>query len=206
MPAEVLNTMGIPGSLALSPELSGKARNRILKERKILAAGPERHSVEKLDTPDSSSKSGQTGPYRLYRYLVPASADFMADRNIAFLGMDLSVHAIMVAQVQALWITAFLENEIPSLRPEVIRQEEIELDTAVHVEYQKLRRPRASGGHGAGFPDLVFDSLPYVDNLMQDLGLKTKRKRGIFDELFTPYQLRDYQNLVREWKLSVSSK
>jgi hypothetical protein len=198
--------MGIPGSLALSPELSGKAKDRIIKERKFLETGPKRHSVEKLETPDTSSKSGQTGPYRLYRYLVPADREFMADRNIAFLGMDLSVHAIMVAQVQALWITAFFENQIPGLRPKEFQQNEIELDTAAHVEYQKLRRPRASGGHGTGFPDLVFDSLPYIDILMQDLGMKTRRKSGIFDELFTPYQLRNYQNLVRDWRLSSADK
>ena len=60
MPAEVLNTMGIPGSLALSPELSGKARTRILNLRKTLEAGPERQSIEELSSPDTSSKSGQS--------------------------------------------------------------------------------------------------------------------------------------------------
>ena len=198
--------MGIPGSLALSPELSGTARDQVLTKRGSLATAPVRQSVEKLETPDNSSKSGQTGPYRLYRYVVPADAEFMRDRNIAFLGMDLSVHAIMVAQVQALWITAFFENEIQGLHPKEFQQDQIELDTAIHVEYQKLRRPRAAGGHGARFPDLIFDSVPYVDMLMQDLGMKMRRKKGIFEELFTPYRLRDYRDLVREWKLPSPGK
>ena len=200
MPAEVLNKMGIPGSLPLSAELSGKARRQVLRQRPILEAGPTRRSVEALETPDNDTKSGQLGPYRLYRYVVPADRDFMADRNIAFLGMDLSVHAIMVAQAQALWITAFFENEISDLRSEVIQQRQVELDTALHVEYQKLRRPRGAGGHGAGFPDLVFDSLPYVDLLLQDLRLRTRRKNNVFADFFRPYSLSDYQGLVREWK------
>lgn len=205
-PAEVLNTMGIPGSMPLSPELSGKARDCILHQRPMLRAGPLRQSVEPLASPDNATKSGQFGPYRLYRYLVPANADFMADRNIAFLGTHLSVHAIMLAQVQALWITAFFENNISSLRPETIDQKQVELDTALHVEYQKLRRPRGAGGHGAGFPDLVFDSLPYVDILMDDIGLRIRRKSNVFADLFKPYSLRDYRDLVVEWKRSQACK
>ena len=200
MPAEVLNTMGIPGSPPLSPELSGRARQYVLQERRLLEAGPARQSVEKLETPDNSTKSGQLGPYRLYRYVVPAHSEFMVDRNIAFLGMHLSVHAIMVAQVQALWITAFFEDKIPHLQSGNIRQDEIELDTARHVEYQKLRRPRGAGGHGAGFPDLVFDSVPYIDSLMDDLGLNRRRKTGILAEIFKPYRLVDYRDLVQEWR------
>lgn len=202
MPAEVLNNMGIPGSLPLSAELSGKARNQVIDERPDLSAGPVRQSVEQLASPENSTKSGQVGPYRLYRYLVPADVEFMTDRNIAFLGMHLSVHAIIVAQVQALWITAFLENEIPRLRPNAIQQSDVEFNTAVHVEYQKLRRPRGAGGHGAGFPDLVFDSLPYIDILLEDLGMRTHRKATFFAELFRPYKLCDYQNLVQQWRRS----
>jgi hypothetical protein len=203
MPAEVLNMMGIPGSPPLSTELSGRARAYVLHERRFLEAGPTRQSVEKLETPDNSTKSGQLGPYRLYRYVVPAHAEFMADRNIAFLGMHLSVHALMVAQAQALWITAFFENEIPHLRD--IRQDEVELDTAMHVEYQKLRRPRGAGGHGAGFPDLVFDSVPYFDTLLHDLGINVRRKKGILEEIFKPYRLVDYRNLVQEWRREVAA-
>ena len=200
MPAELLNTLGIPGSLPLPPELSGKARDYILHERSFLEAGPTRQSVGKLETPDISTKSGQAGPYRLYRYVVPAHSEFMVDRNVAFLGMHLSVHAVMVAQIQALWITAFFENQIPHLMDSDIRQHEVELDAAIHVEYQKLRRPRGAGGHGAGFPDLVFDSVPYIDTLLRDLQMNPRRKRGILEEIFKPYRLTDYRGLVQQWR------
>ena len=199
-PADVLNTMGIPGSPPLSQELVRKARAHLVSERPSLQAGPARSSVVELSSPDQSTKSAQTGPYRLYWYVVPAHSDLMAARNIAFLGMHLSVHAIMVAQMQALWISAFFEGQIPHLRLDTIDQENVELETTMHVEYEQLRRPRAAGGHGAGFPDLVFDSVPYIDMLLQDLSMQEQRKRGFFNDLFRPYRLSDYRGVVQEWK------
>jgi hypothetical protein len=45
----------------------------------------------------------------------------------------------------------------------------------------------------------VFDSIPYVDTLLADLGLKTKRKGSAWKEMFEPYKPRDYKDIVQEW-------
>ena len=47
---------------------------------------------------------------------------------------------------------------------------------------------------------MAFDSLPYVDLLLKDLGLSRHRKGGWgWRELFVPYDQGDYRGLVAEW-------
>ncbi|KAI0804085.1 FAD/NAD(P)-binding domain-containing protein [Xylaria sp. FL0064] len=137
---------------------------------------------------------GET-PYQLYRFLVPASPRFLKQRNIAFIGMHRSVHAMIVAQAQALWVTAFFENRLP----EKLDPEKVYRSTILHTEYGRLRRPRESGGSGASFPDLVFDSIPYTDLLLEDLGLRTMRKRGLWANVMQPHLPADYRGLLLEW-------
>lgn len=52
---------------------------------------------------------------------------------------------------------------------------------------------------GCYVPDFVFDSLPYFDMLLTDLGLKCHRKQGAVAEIFSPYGPADYKGLVGEW-------
>ncbi|KAI1122849.1 FAD/NAD(P)-binding domain-containing protein [Nemania abortiva] len=137
---------------------------------------------------------GET-PYQLYRFLVPPSPRFLRLRNIAFIGMHRSIHAVIVAQAQALWITAFFDRRLlVELEPGVVYHE-----TIWHAEYERLRRPRESGGSGASFPDLVFDSIPYTDLLLEDLGLRTMRKRNLWANIVQPHLPADYKGLLEEW-------
>ncbi|KAL2428812.1 FAD-dependent monooxygenase DEP4 [Exophiala dermatitidis] len=69
-------------------------------------------------------------------------------------------------------------------------------DTALMSRYAKHRAPY---GHGNAFPDLVFDQLPYMDLLLQDLGLKYWRKSNWLSELFGSYVSSDYAGVVQEW-------
>lgn len=128
-------------------------------------------------------------PYRLHRFLVPASPSFVRLRNIAFIGMHRSVHAVIVAQAQALWVKAYFERGLAiDLEPATVYRE-----TVWHAEYERLRRPRESGGSGASFPDLVFDSIPYTDLLLEDLGLRTMRKRTLWADIVHPHSPADYK-------------
>ncbi|GAP86425.2 hypothetical protein SAMD00023353_1901560 [Rosellinia necatrix] len=158
---------------------------------------------------------GREAPYRLYRSVVPAGARFLGRRSLAFVGMHRSVHAVIVAQAQALWIAAYFFSSSSSSSssfsggggserqhlaapldpdPETARRE-----AASRAEYQRLRRPRASAGAGASFPDLVFDSLPYADLLLEDLGLRAMRKRGLWANVTAPHLPADYRGLLDEW-------
>jgi hypothetical protein len=52
-------------------------------------------------------------------------------------------------------------------------RDQVEYQTILHTQFEKWRMP---GGHGAKCPDMGFESLPYVDMLMRDLGLNQYRK------------------------------
>ncbi|KAI0402593.1 FAD/NAD(P)-binding domain-containing protein [Xylaria palmicola] len=155
------------------------------------------HSSKAPLAPDNGER-----PYRLYRFLVPAAPRFLELRNIAFIGMHRSVHAVIVAQAQALWIRAFFEGHVPvDAEPAAIYYEAM-----WHAEYERLRRPRESGGSGASFPDLVFDSIPYTDLLLEDLGLRTMRKRSLWADIFQPHLPVDYRGLVEEWIAKIRAR
>ncbi|KAI1336500.1 hypothetical protein F5Y15DRAFT_200786 [Xylariaceae sp. FL0016] len=134
--------------------------------------------------------------FRLYRFMVPASERLLHLQNLAVIGSHISIHAVMLAQAQALWITAFLQNRLAS--PPKTSQA-VTYDTIRHSEYERIRRPSEAGGHGAKAPDLVFDSLPYLDVLLEDLGLSARRKASWLGDLFQPHTLGDYRGLVKEW-------
>jgi hypothetical protein len=67
----------------------------------------------------------------------------------------------------------------------------------LHSQFGKWRYP---AGYGARFPDFAFDSLPYLDLLLSELGLKAHRKEGRIAEWFTPYGPEDYGDLIGEWR------
>jgi hypothetical protein len=47
--------------------------------------------------------------------------------------------------------------------------------------------------------DFVFDALPYVDMLLADLGVRSRRKGGFLKEISELYSLGDYTSIVDEW-------
>jgi hypothetical protein len=137
-----------------------------------------------LDTDESAAMT----PYRLFRFMVPPATT--ASRDIAFLGYVMSISTTVGAQVQALWTAAYFDNQIPI-------PEDIEYQTILYSRFGKWRCP---GGFGAKFPDLAFDTLSYRAMLLQDLGLKVYRKQGMLREIFEPYGVDDFRDLVDEWK------
>lgn len=53
--------------------------------------------------------------YGLYRMVVPSEPICLEKKNIAFIGSHSSIHAILVGQAQALWITAFFQHKVKNL-------------------------------------------------------------------------------------------
>jgi hypothetical protein len=75
--------------------------------------------------------------------------------------------------------------------------------TLLHTQWGVWRHPT---GYGGSVPDFAFDSIPYTDVLLGDLGLKVRRKGGDdggwlswFREISEPYGPEDYIGLVGEW-------
>ncbi len=181
--------------------LKARVRKHVLAETPSLHYPPVRALPQTRGSDDSKSgveASSLATPFRLYRFLVPYEQRFLEDRSFAVIGAHLSIHAILLAQVQALWITAFFQRKIPGiddLSPETL--DRIKYGTFYHAEYERLRHPKEAGGSGDRYPDLVFDSIPYVDMLLEDLGIKHHRKPSWWREVFEPYRLADYRGLCQ---------
>ncbi|KAF2457755.1 hypothetical protein BDY21DRAFT_371326 [Lineolata rhizophorae] len=160
--------------------------------------------------------------FALYRFMAPPAR--LRSRNIGFAGMLKSFGTPIVAQTQALWLTLLFDGRLeipgeqsrsaagpPSGGEELDKAEgglgegrqiaseksAAEWEAALNSRFMKWRAP---AGFGAYFPDMVFEILPYIDRLMEDLGLEKRRKKGVLKEVFEPYSVNDYVGLNEEWK------
>lgn len=195
--------------------LKAQVHQQILRESPILASKPIRTLPNSDNHPTQQEHEELTTstPYRLYNHIVPPGPTVLHHRNLAFIGHHRSIHAALVAQAQALWITAFFTGHLdlppslpsppsspsPSFDSTTITQQTILSKTYHQTIYQALRHPPAAGGSGHHFPDLVFDSLPYIDILLGECGVRTMRKGRWWRDIFEAYGLRDYRGLVAEW-------
>lgn len=147
--------------------------------------------------PVEKSKDVLPEPYRLYRFMVPPA--FLDTRTLAFAGTYRSPATTIISQIQALWITAFLDNRIPALQDNSNSNKPSEramYETILHTQYVRWRYSR---GFGARFPEMFFDCLPYVDMLLKDIGVQNQRKGNWFTERFTAYMPGDYRGIVDEY-------
>jgi hypothetical protein len=139
---------------------------------------------------DQNIEQAKAQPYRLHRFIAPPST--LPDRNIAFAGALHTLGSFPCAYIQSLWITKYLDGtlSLPSSSPTKILEE-----TYRDTQYCVLRGAMSYGGT---LPDLVFDSLPYFDTLLRDLGLEGKRKGGVLGvaECVKSYGPEDYRGLL----------
>lgn len=142
-------------------------------------------------------RAPETGePLRNYRFIVPSQS--YSRRNIAFAGMVSTVTTAVFASVQGLWISKYLDGALdraPATEDDVLGE------IMLHTQFGRWRYPC---GYGASLPDFAFDSVPYVDLLLKDMGLAVHRKASWWAELMQPYKPRDYAGLTEEWACSHS--
>lgn len=126
------------------------------------------------------------------------------DRSIVFLGYTMSLNTTLLAEVQALWAAAFLNNEFPAGSPlTTMTIADWMLETTKHTEFGKWRSPRANGGRH--HPNFVFDILPYLDLLLRDLGISPRRKVGFWAHWMQPHGINDYHGLITEWRVAMGN-
>ncbi|KAM5349440.1 hypothetical protein ACJ41O_005945 [Fusarium nematophilum] len=215
-PDGLADRLGFPGPESGNQALEAKAKAEILRAAPVLRSQPARqlpatfspeHVKLASTAPVSYKTATPSSPFRLYRFMLPCDADIIRRQNFAVIGAHITLHTVILAQTQALWITAFFDNKIPQLATssqQVPNLDEIQRDTFYHTEYQRLRRPKETGGMGDRCPDLVFDSIPYVDLLLSDLNLRRYRKPSWYREITEPYRLCDFEGLVEEWRSGMS--
>ena len=153
------------------------------------------------DDSEAQPMKQQHTPWRLWRGMVPPGQACGGERNLVFLGVVSNAHSALRCEISSLWAYAWLNKR----RDEPARalssgsdESDIYYETALLSRFGHWRYPY---GYGARFPDFVFDSVPYLDLLVHDLGLNHWRKGwGWVGEVFGgSYGQRDYRGLVTEW-------
>lgn len=191
---ETKKEIGLPGRLSsLTKEHIPMADSAILQNCPKLQHQP----TARRDKPMTGHKVEiEPEPYRLYRFMIPPA--FIESRKLAFAGAYRSPATTIIAQTQALWITAFFDGQIPALGGlDEVGRKRIMYETVLHTQFGKWRYSR---GFAARFPELWFDCLPYVDLMLKDVGIPNQRKGSWWAERFTPYMPTDYTGIVEEYK------
>ena len=187
---------------ALSTDGLAQEEQRIFEELPLLKQRPCQNMSVNAVLPEDE--------LHLYRFMLPIAPKMLQARNFAFVGRLFTISTCCVAQLQALWITAFLDGRLDSLT-NVNEQtmEAVRSSTASMTAYVRLRHPPEAGGFGDRVADMAFESLPYMDLLLRDLGLNWMRKKGWLSwvrDMFEPYDQSDYIGVVQEWLQKKSAK
>jgi hypothetical protein len=168
-------------------EITSKVDAEIMSRFPILKKQP---NVTPKRDPGKNITENEKTPYRLYRHIVPP--EYAHNRNFAVVGALLTLGQPVVAQIQAMWIVDYLDDVLPLSKS----VEEIKYETELFGRFGHWRFP---SGYGGKVGDFVFETLPYYDDLLGDLGLKFKRKGGWLKEISEPYGPKDYEGTVKEW-------
>jgi cation diffusion facilitator CzcD-associated flavoprotein CzcO len=203
VPASLHSDLGIPTSdmsqaqKSFWEDLDSKADLAIGKQFPRLLHGPYKSPGSDVPAPFNLGMPGEVSysPWRLYRGTAPPGLAASGDRSLVYLGMVSNTTNFFRLDVQCLWALAYLNNKLPSLDRDIAAKNVFN-DTALTQRYCQHRAPY---GHGAFYPDLNFDQMPYWDVLLNDLGIKCARKNTVWKELFEPYTWRDFKGLTQEW-------
>lgn len=215
LPEGIDRELGFPWSVdPLNENMVKEADEEILRRFPRLRDQPKPNPNY---TPLSEqSEAAVPHSFRLAKFMVPLS--LVKERSLAFMGITMTINTTLIAQTQALWISAYFKGDLtPATRescPLAVRAgsdlktedtSEIDLtwETALFTEFGKYRYP---GGFGRRNPDFVFDAIPYVDLMLGELGLSPQRKHGLLTRCFQPYGVEDYRGLVEEWKSKQSTQ
>jgi hypothetical protein len=179
-------SLGIPSEKLSGEEkafwdhLDQEADEKILKKFPYLTRPPKQVLPYKQNV----------SPYRLYRGMAPPGLTSRSDNSLVFIKMVHSTSNIIIAETQALWAYAYLNDMISIDKSQVYRQ------TALSSRYGKLRYPC---GFSSWYPEFVYDAIPYADMLLKDVGVCSQRKQTRTKEIFSGYTIQDYKGINREW-------
>ena len=226
--------LGLPYS-GKDDALVEKADHEILTRFPRLAAQPPDNTQYKPYHGDDA-KEAFNQPYRLYHFMVPPAyindrsiayvgmiqtihTTLVAQAQVLWLTAyfsgrlmrdhPISGGSIMNGNGNGHLTTAASNNKPKTAAarspssPPAFDKEAIRWETVLHTRFGRWRYP---GGYGKRYPDVAFDGIPYIDMLLRDLGVRWYRKQGWWQEWFHPYEPKDYEGLVDEWRIANASK
>ncbi|KAF4820630.1 FAD-dependent monooxygenase DEP4 [Colletotrichum siamense] len=161
-----------------------------------------------IDSEDEVTPYKSLTSYMLHNFIVPASERFLRSRDTAFVGMVSNFSNVITAHMQGLWISAYFSGRLAKDPAAAVgddaAMQKLKYDTVVMNRYGYWRYPTDWGSNKC--PSFVFDAVPYLDLLQQDLGLTPWRKKGFLAEWYDPYAPEDYREVNDEWKSKYGSQ
>lgn len=233
--ADISAELGVPHAFGKGDEEDGALVARA--DREILEAIPRLRDQPKPARPPhlrdepcqarDPAERTMEGSYALYRFMVPPSR--IHTRTLAFAGVVRTPVTAMIAEMQALWLSAFFSRQMPHLDADVpsslappspklstpaiekgaqdaeMRTEQSRAEISARVKYESILHARYGlwrypYGFGAVMPDFFFDSVPLFDLMGSELGLRRWRKANMVKEILSSYGPQDYVGMVDEWR------
>ncbi|KGO74494.1 hypothetical protein PITC_099950 [Penicillium italicum] len=157
-------------------------------------------------SPPSWAESHKLVPYRLFRRMVAPELVARGDRSFATLGVILSSTIAVVAEVQALWVAAFLTGgldspvDVYSTPKQALSLGNLSLEAMESAISEDVVLGSLTG------TGLEVEAIQYNDMLLRDLRLNPHRLGGgFYTELTGVYGPSVYAGIVDEWKKSRGS-
>ena len=112
-------SLGLPCQIALRSHEKNIGAFDYWEGLDTIAESKLRATHRKSITPSMSNPADrETFPYRLYRRMVSPALVAEGDRSFAVMGIVLSSTIAVIAEVQALWVAAFLTGGLDSTTPD----------------------------------------------------------------------------------------
>lgn len=160
--------LGLPYAKSLQSRVSEETQ----RWKKLVADADEavcdRFHILKKPPPHIYIEEDRT-PYHLYRTIAP-----LADDSIVFINHATFANKLLAAEIQAMWAVAYFDGNIK------VQREDKERDIAMWVAWSR-RRYLSNGGLGNS---AAFDSVPYVDTLLKDMGVSAHLDKGWWKNWF----------------------
>ncbi|KAF9886589.1 hypothetical protein FE257_011361 [Aspergillus nanangensis] len=135
--------------------------------------------------------------WRLYNRCIPLDCARAGDRSIAILGQIHTTQTPTIAGIQSLWAISYMLGEIDLPDENTMVKEIAEYLAWVRMRYSSV---------GQRYPYALFDWIGYLDRLMGDMGLKSRRKGNFISEYISPYGPHNYANCLTEYMASRPSR
>ena len=137
------------------------------------------------DPPPYKQSETLTTTARLYNCIAP-----LEDHSVVFLGRAHLSNSFRTAEAQAIWATAYFDDNI--IIPPVEKAKE-------EIAYMNAFSRRRYPSHGGSGDYLFFELLWYTDKLLKDVGLASHRK-GWRADLVDPCLASDMEGTRDEYK------
>ncbi|WP_460980947.1 flavin-containing monooxygenase [Spirosoma fluminis] len=131
------------------------------------------------------------GWFQLYRNVLPIDVP-----NLAFVGYNPSLFTPFTSELAAHYSAQYFKNQLRLPNPDVMKAE-----LAQHQEWLLKRVPH---GHSSGTCIIPF-SFHHADELMRDMGLKTRRTANPIKEFMAPFNPGMYKGLTQQLQALASA-